>query len=306
MYYDLHVHTNESDGKYSKLEILRYTSKKGIKVIAFCDHNVCDNINSNKIATEYQNEYNERLNTLIIPAIEIDTDNVTYRRIHILGYGLRKPELIRKKLFEIQMSNVKATEKQIEIINKLYGTRISEELAEKLEGTKYISSQGLKLALVNLGIAKDMRDTYRFVSRSSPTHVDRIKIQDIEAIKLIKKAGGVAILAHPIEVCRKDTGEKIGHTQEYEEYIKYLITYGLDGVESHTIKHNQEERQKYLEINNKYNLLSTAGTDFHDEIRTPKLGTDYEPEKFLFPLLERIRKENNKVIESESSRDDER
>lgn len=306
MYYDLHVHTNESDGKYSKLEILKYASKKGIRVIAFCDHNICKNINSNKITVEYENEYNEKLNAVIIPAIEIDADNATYRRIHILGYGLRKPELIRKKLFEIQMSNVDATKKQIEIINKLYGTRISEELVRELEGTEYISSQGLKLALVNLGIAKDMRDTYRFVSRKSPTHVDRLKIQDIEAIKLIKRAGGVAILAHPIEVCRKDTGEKIGYTQEYEEYIRYLISYGLDGVESHTIKHNEEEKQKYLEINNKFHLLSTAGTDFHDEIRTLKLGTDYEPEKFLFPLLERIRKENKKVIESESNRDEER
>lgn len=306
LYYDLHIHTNESDGKYSKLEILRYTNKKNINVVAFCDHNVCGNVNSKKIITEYEKEYNEKLNTLIIPAVEIDADNKIYRRIHILGYGIKKAELISKKLMEFQISNVEATKKQIELINKLYGTKISEELVKKLEGTENISSQGLKLALINLGIAKDIKDTFKFVSHKSPTHVDRKKIQDIGAIELIKKAGGVAILAHPIEICRKDTGEKIGYNQAYEQYLRYLISYGLDGVESHTMKHNDDERQKYFEINNKFHILSTAGTDFHDEIRTPKLGIDFEPKRFLFPLLDKIVIQNNQIIERESNQDEER
>lgn len=306
LYYDLHVHTKESDGRYSKLEILKYCNKNGIKIIAFCDHDICSNVDSKKITNDYEEKYNEKLNTLIIPAIEIDADNEIYRRIHILGYGIRRPELITRKLMEIQKYNVEATKRQIEKINKLYGTEIDEELVAKLEGTKYISSRGLKLALIELGIAKDMRDTYKFVSRKYPTHVDRRKILDTEAIKLIKDAGGIAILAHPIEICKKETSERIGISQEYEEYLTYLISYGLEGVESHTIKHNEIEQQEYYEINEKFKILSTAGTDFHDDTRTPKLGIEYEPRKFLFPLLEKMKEERTKNIEQKEEQYEER
>ena len=73
----------------------------------------------------------------------------------------------------------------------------------------------------------------------------------------------------------------------------FLIKNGLDGVESHTIKHNNEEKEKYYQINSEFGIISTAGTDFHDELRTPQLGVMVDPEIFLFPLLDRIKKKQN-------------
>lgn len=120
-----------------------------------------------------------------------------------------------------------------------------------------------------------------------------MKISDIDSIKIIHKSGGIAILAHPIELKRKIDGTPLGY-EEYENYIKYLLSNGLDGIETHTIKHNAQQQAIYYKIANKYNLLTTAGTDFHDEKRTPQLGVTYNPNVFLKPLLIRIKEKNER------------
>lgn len=300
MFYDLHVHTNESDGKYSKLQLLNFMDKQKIKVVAFCDHNICNNNDIKVIKRQYVEKYGNKLNIKIIPSIELDADNEVYRRIHILGYGLKNNSIIAKKLMDYQKENVSATIEQIDKINKMYKTNITPDMLEQIEGTEYISSKGLKLLLIKLGLANSIRDTYKFVSRTSPTHVNRKKISDIETIKLIHDAGGIAILAHPIEISRKDNKGKIGYGDEYKRYLNYLVLNGLDGVESHTVKHNDAEKQQYYQINKELGILSTAGTDFHDEIRTPKLGIDYNPKIFLFPLLNKIKYKQNIIKESDN------
>lgn len=297
MFYDLHVHTNESDGKYTKLQILNFMNIHKFAAVAFCDHNICNNNDVELIQTQYIKQYGNSNSVKIIPSIELDADNEIYRRIHILGYGIKNGELITEKLMEYQIKNVEATISQINKINDIYKTNITPAMVEKIEKTKYISSKGIKQILIKLRLAESIRDTYKFVSRKSPTHVNREKISDIDIIKLIHDSGGVAILAHPIEISRKDNNQKLGYGNEYKQYLEFLIKNGLDGVESHTIKHNNEEKEKYYQINSEFGIISTAGTDFHDELRTPQLGVMVDPEIFLFPLLDRIKKKQNIIKE---------
>lgn len=292
MYYDLHIHTNESDGKYAKMDLLRYINQKDFKIIAFCDHNICNNVNPEWLNRMYEHKYGEINKAIIIPAVELDADNEKYRRIHILGYGIRDTKLIMKKLEQLKMQNVEVTKKQIQLIRDVYGIDITEDIVAKIEGTPFVSSIGLKKALIDMGVAKSVSDTYKFVSHKSLTHVNREKMSDIDAIKIIRECGGVPILAHPTEICYKSDGRKIGYSMEYENYLQFLIKFGLDGVETHTVKHNEDEKNEYFRINQNYGLISTAGSDFHDEERTPVLGLSIDPDKFVKPLIQKMRKRN--------------
>lgn len=297
MFYDLHVHTNESDGKYTKLQLLNFMNIHKISAVAFCDHNICNNNDIELIQKQYEKQYGNKNSVKIIPSIEFDAGNEIYRRTHILGYGITNSELITQKLIEYQIKNVEATISQINKINNIYKTNITPTMVEEIEGTKYISSKGIKLILIKLGLAESISDVYKFVNRNSPTHVDREKIRDIDIIRLIHDSGGVAILAHPIEISRKDNNQKLGYENEYKQYLEFLVKKGLDGVESHTIKHNDEEKEKYYQINKEFGIISTAGTDFHDELRTPQLGRIDDPETFLFPLLDKIKNRQNIIKE---------
>ena len=87
-----------------------------------------------------------------------------------------------------------------------------------------------------------------------------------------------------------------------KNYLKYLKSAGLSGVETHTVKHTEYEQAMYYKGAKELNLLTTAGSDFHDEERTPVFGVDYEPTEFLKPILECL-KEREKNKYEEYSRD---
>lgn len=288
MWYDLHVHSTNSDGKYSKIDLLEISRKNDIQVIAFCDHNDCSNLNSKKIYEEYKEKYGKESKTLIIPAIEISAKSEKYRGIHILGYGIRDIDKMQKKIDEINKKNLSALHRQIKLINKEFNIPITIEMIEKIANKENLNSEDIEKTLMYIGIIKEKREMYKFTNKDSKSHVNKEKMSDKEAIEVIHKSGGIAVLAHPIELKKIKDNSELGSDLEYEEYIQYLKNVGIDGIETHTIKHSKEEQQIYFKIARKFNLLTTAGTDFHDETRTPQIGVDYNPNIFLKPLLNKI------------------
>lgn len=294
--YDLHVHSTDSDGKYSKVQLLELARLKKMSVIAFCDHNSYQNLDSNKIKAEYEKRYHEKSDILIIPAIEISASSDKYRGIHILGYGITNIKPIKDCIDRINEQNSQALYRQIELINSEYGIPINVEQIVKIANKKVITDKDIEKALIYLGYIQTSKEMYKFTSRSSKSHVEKHKISDIDSIRIIHDSGGIAILAHPIEIKNRSDNVTIGY-DEFEKYIKYLQIYGLDGVETHTIKHNNEQQSNYFKITKKYELLTTAGTDFHDEERTPKFGVEYDPNIFLKPLLSKLKEKDEREEE---------
>ena len=84
-----------------------------------------------------------------------------------------------------------------------------------------------------------------------------------EIIKTIKKANGIAILAHP-KTLKLDC-------ENFENKIKELISYGLDGIECYHSTHTFDEIEEYIRIAKKYNLLISKGSDYHGPRVTPEI-----------------------------------
>jgi predicted metal-dependent phosphoesterase TrpH len=74
-------------------------------------------------------------------------------------------------------------------------------------------------------------------------------------IERIKQLGALPVLAHP-----SDTGDEI---------ILQLIEHGLPGLEVYSSYHNEQEEDHFLSLAEEYNLLVTAGSDFHGSIVKP-------------------------------------
>lgn len=74
---DLHIHSNESDGELTALEILKQAKERNLKYISICDHNTIDTYRNTNILS----------NDIVIPAVEFDC---VYKGclMHILGYGI--------------------------------------------------------------------------------------------------------------------------------------------------------------------------------------------------------------------------
>lgn len=82
------------------------------------------------------------------------------------------------------------------------------------------------------------------------------RLTPVEAVKLIKKYGGVASVAHP---------KKYLLDKRLDILLGGLKQFGLDGIELNYPSHNEQDKKNFSELMNKYKLLPTGGSDFHGD-----------------------------------------
>jgi predicted metal-dependent phosphoesterase TrpH len=110
--------------------------------------------------------------------------------------------------------------------------------------------------LVAKGIVKTRDQAFaEFLANDSKYYVSHIAPTPIDAVKLIRAAGGVAVIAHPYSSMR-DTKMSIDNFVE-------LKAAGLNGIEVDHRDHGNEERQNLREIAQELSLIITGSSDFH-------------------------------------------
>lgn len=268
---DLHVHTTASDGDYSPEEIVKKAKDIGLSAIAIADH---DSVAGIEKAIRAGNDLSVQagMDIEIIPAMELTTywskkDN---KKFHILGYYFDyKNEELLSILEKCQRSREERAKKIVEKLNEL-GFVITyekvDELAKGSIGMPHIAEVVIK-NLENeekfLNIFKKIPDVGEFIKGylviGKPAYTKKYAIEPFEAIDLIHKVGGVAVLAHP--------GWDIPFGDE--TIIKQFADWGIDGIEAIHGKETKEESEKYIkyfsEMAKKYNLIITGGSDFHSD-----------------------------------------
>jgi predicted metal-dependent phosphoesterase TrpH len=105
--------------------------------------------------------------------------------------------------------------------------------------------------LVRRGLAPSFARAYdRYLGRHAPAYVPSSALSTGEAIRRIRETGGVAVLAHPVQL--PDDG-----------IIPVLVREGLDGLEAWSRDSRPSDVERYLRIAREFSLLATGGSDFH-------------------------------------------
>ena len=99
-------------------------------------------------------------------------------------------------------------------------------------------------------------------------------------LQIINESGGFSVLAHPYSLSKNT---------KFESLIPYMKRYGLRGIESNTIRNTMKQMKFFQNIAEEYNLIKTAGTDFHDFSNDSTFGIEVE-ENFLNDFHKLIRK----------------
>lgn len=241
---DLHIHTTASDGSDTPDEVVNLALGLGLKAIAICDHDTLGGvIPAQKAALGFQLE--------VLSGVEVNT-YYQGSEIHILGYLIdpENDEFI-SKLKELQGDRVERTKK---IISKLKAINIFINLDRVLElsngGT--VGRPHVARVMLEKGYVSSTQEAFnQYIGAGKPGFVPRDKLTPHEAVKLILRAGGVPVLAHP------------GLMKDTRNIIPYLVESGLKGLEVWHIKHTPLMVQYYLEKSLKYNLVPTGGSDYH-------------------------------------------
>jgi predicted metal-dependent phosphoesterase TrpH len=234
--------------------------ERGVRAFSITDHDTL---------TAY-GQFELPQNTRVITGIEINT---TWQdgEVHILGYRL---PLEPSPLTDVLEANRKARRTRVgRIVQQLrdagHEITLGHVHAEATERAS-LGRPHVGKALVRLGIASDIEHAFRaFLRRGTPGYVPSTHITPHEAIDVILKSGGIAVLAHP------------GRLKDYG-IIPELVDRGLQGLEVFYPTHEPMQVQYFRDQASRYGLIMTGGSDFHD-IRYHRrgVGMDIEQDDIL-------------------------
>ena len=254
---DLHIHTVFSDGVKTPEEIVDRWMAEGKEVIAITDH---DGIGGSVVAVEYAKDKD----ITVIPGIEFDSSNELGKDLHILGYGIDfNNETLNAKLNKILEWRAARNKIMRDAIAKK-GIDISDEEIYAINEGRYVGKPTFARILIDKGLFEDLQDVFENFLTKDP-EIRAIKKQALdseEVVHTIHEAGGIVVLAHPMEQMKSsETWEEF--KPRLVELLDKFVEYGIDGIECYhpsADPENSEFIKKYAEA---HNLLITTGSDFH-------------------------------------------
>lgn len=253
---DLHIHTNASDGKYTSAEIVRKAVGLGLEVIAITDHDTVEGIPP---ALDVVKNYPK---LRVIPGVELSTD-VDKGEVHILGYFVDYTDKeFRASLETMRNSRVERARKMVENLSRM-GVSLEWQRVQEIAGSGALGRPHIAQAMLEKGYISSLQDAFRsYIGHGGPAYVERDKLTPAEAVKLILKADGLPVLAHPLT------------SGDVEGTIVELKAAGLVGLEVYYASYSFEDINPLLGLAHKHNLIPTGGTDFHgiDETTETMIG----------------------------------
>lgn len=262
---DLHVHTHLSDGTFTPEKVVEYAKAKGLSAIAITDHDCCSGITPAILVAE-------DLDVEIVPGVEL-TAEADDAEIHILGYFIdwQNNSFIRK-LDEI--SRVRE-ERAREILKKLrkHSVDISDDELFEWSGPGCVGRLHIAHLLFKKGYTSSIGEAFaRYIGNGGSCYVRKFKLTPEEAVDIIKKVGGISVVAHPKTIAIQD--------KSTEDIIASLVKAGVRGIEVYHPDHSCGDEEGFKSLAKKHNLLITGGSDCHGfgkkEILIGKVRIPYE------------------------------
>ncbi len=257
--FDLHSHSNTSDGSFSPTELVEYASKNGIKTLAITDHDTVNGVDEAVKA-------GEKLGVTVIAGVEISID-FDPGTMHICGYNIDiENKNLNDKLGIVQYARKNRNSVIIDKLNSA-GVAITLDEIKEVAGPDQVGRPHFARVMMEKGYVTTVKEAFnRYLAKGAPCYVDRVRLSIADAVEMIKGAGGKVVLAHPIQL-------KLESDEAYKSKFAGLKDLGIEGIEAFSSYHNEEENQKFKAMAEELGLMVTGGSDFHGATKPDvKLG----------------------------------
>lgn len=272
---DLHLHSTASDGTNAPEVVVRAAKNAGLQALALTDHDTVEGIPPAR-------EEAERLGIELVAGVELSAYEAS-DEIHVLGLHLSELDAMRESLAVFVRARRERAEGIVTLLNGL-GVRITFDDVLTVARDAAIGRPHIARALVENGWAMDLRDAFdKYLGAGRPANLDKRRVTIPEAIELIHRTGGIAVLAHP--------GPDATH-----ERLERLAAMGLDGIEVIHPSLSGEDRARLLSLSRHLNLVPSGGSDSHggaDGVRV--VGAMKVPAEWLALQAQRAQSVRNAV-----------
>ncbi|MFF3553122.1 PHP domain-containing protein [Streptomyces tsukubensis] len=257
---DLHTHSTASDGTDTPAELVRNAAAAGLDVIALTDH---DTTRGHAEAIAALPGLDRPLTLVTGAELSCAVDGIG---LHLLAYLFDpdEPELLarRELLRDDRVPRARAIVARLREL----GAPVTWEQVARIAGDGSVGRPHIAAAMVELGVVPTVSDAFtaEWIADGGRAWVAKHELDPFTAIRLVKAAGGVAVIAHPAAVKR---GRTIS-----DATIAELAEAGLDGIEVDHQDHDEPTRARLRGLAAELGLLTTGSSDYHGSRKDIPLG----------------------------------
>ncbi len=243
---DLHLHSTASDGTLSPVELTELAAREGLDMIALTDHDCVDGFAAAR-------EAGEKRGVRVLSGVELSCGKG--KEVHVLGYGVdvRNETLLAfcRGKGQRRIERVKKMCAQLADAGKPVEFDRVLALAQNTVGRPHVAR-----AMVEAGHVRSVKEAFdRYLTPGKPGFVPKTGIFVAEAIQVIEAAGGVAVLAHPMELKLSDMA--------LESLVDEWTAQGLAGIEVYHPSAANNQAAFLERFARRKGLLVTGGSDYH-------------------------------------------
>lgn len=239
---DLHMHSTASDGSQPPEAVVAQALQAGVLAIALTDHDTVAGVAAARAAAA-------ATPLRVIAGVELSAyqgDEET----HLLGLHLADIDTMEQELEAFRSARRDRGVQMVERLNAI-GVKITFDDVLEVAGGGAIGRPHVAKALVENGWARDNRDAFdKYLGAGRPAYLDKRRLSLRDAIAMVHRCGGIAVLAHP--------GGEGTLTR-----LTALRDMGLDGVEVLHPSHSAEDRKRLLAVAEHLSLVPSGGSDSH-------------------------------------------
>lgn len=262
---DLHMHTTMSDGALTPKEIVDEAIKNNVSIMSITDHDTLEAYTDEII------KYIEDNNIKLIKGIEIST-KTSKSGIHVLGYNIDiNNKELNDKLYRLRNARHVYLHDVSEKLKDL-GYKINTKKLDKVDAVTKAhialdvveNKENEKLLIDNFGHIPNKGEFIETImNEGCPAYTPKETISPKEAAELIRKAGGVPVLAHPVAYKYEDNLTD----EEILDIVKDMKAPAIEANYLYVDRNDNkiDEVEKWNKFAKDNNLFTTIGSDFHNK-----------------------------------------
>ncbi|MFL6628585.1 MAG: 3',5'-nucleoside bisphosphate phosphatase [Burkholderiaceae bacterium] len=247
---DLHSHSTASDGTLDAATLAARAKANGVELWALTDHDELAGLAAARAAAEAAE----------LPFVDGVEISVTFAgtTVHIVGLGIDPAnEELMAGIAEVRAGREERAKQMGDGLAQVGIQGAYEGAMTFAPNPNLVSRTHFGRFLVASGIVADMHTVFRrYLTEGKPGYVEHRWAKLGDAVRWIRAAGGVAVIAHPGRY-------KFTPTEEYALFSEFQA-HGGEGVEVVTGSHHAGDIVKYTDMALEFGMLASRGSDFHD------------------------------------------